>query len=270
MKGWLVYDRLGAKRNEWFIDRLISLFRERGTLLELKTDDEITENGELPAFAIVRAIRPALNAALEERGVRVFNNAQTSRTANDKWETYLACKEWGIPVLPTERAADKTALGYPCIVKTTDGHGGAEVFRAENEGEYRAISECLRLGNRPAIAQAQNAVLGRDMRVYALGGEIVAGVLRSSDADFRSNFSLGGRVEPRAADGEQKRIVEKLYEKLRFDFVGIDFLPNGRGGWILNEIEDAAGARMLYRCTDIDIAALFADYVCKQMRGREI
>lgn len=53
MKGWLIYDNEGKERNGWFIQRLLTLAKEKGLDLELKTDIE----GDAPDFAIVRTIR---------------------------------------------------------------------------------------------------------------------------------------------------------------------------------------------------------------------
>ena len=76
---------------------------------------------------------------------------------------------------------------------------------------------------------------------------------------------MGGRVQLAKADELQKEIVKKLYKNLAFDFIGVDFLPDGNGGWVLNEMEDSAGARMLYATSDIDIAKLYIEYVKKQV-----
>ena len=233
MHGWLIYDKASAEKNAWFIRRLIELAKENGLSLTLKKDEDFSR---LPDFALVRVIRPDINAKLEMAGVRVFNNAKTARIACDKWQTYLACKDLGIPVLPTAKTYTQE-IGLPCIVKTVDGHGGAEVFLAQTGAE-----------------------------VARLQGEYEnTGVLRTSEKDFRSNFSLGGQVRLAQADELQKQIVKKLYKNLAFDFVGVDFLPDGNGGWVLNEIEDSAGARMLYATSNIDIAKLYIEYIKKQV-----
>lgn len=247
MNGWLIYDAAGAKRNEWFIRRLIDEAEQAGLSLLLK-DAAFSE--KLPDFAVVRTIAPQLSARLEGAGVRVFNNAETSRIANDKYETYRLCKKLGLPVLPT---TNEGVPPYPHVIKSVDGHGGAEVFRVENAAQRAAAIEALQ--GKAYISQTLCNITGRDMRAYAVGGECVAAVLRVSDRDFRSNFSLGGSVTLCQADEAQREMVRTLYRRLRFDFVGVDFLPDGKGGWYLNEIEDCAGARMLYKTSDIDIAA---------------
>jgi RimK family alpha-L-glutamate ligase len=261
MRGWLIYDKEGAARNAWFIQRLQEEGAANGLQITLRVcEKDETFAGELPDFAIVRTVYPRLNERLEKKGVRVFNNAKTSALANDKWQTYVDCKRWGIPVLPTALAAQQ----FPVVMKSVDGHGGTEVFWANDKKEYQTIEQNFTRQGKRFIAQTPCDILGKDMRVYAIGGEIIAAVLRTSQTQFKSNFSLGGTVELAQADETQRRIVERLYEKLRFDFVGIDFLPSGKG-WVLNEIEDAAGARMLYACSDIDVVKLFIQHVVKSL-----
>lgn len=257
MNGWLIYDAQGAEKNEWFIRRLTDEGKERGLRLTLKICDgtESFARERLPDFAIVRSIMPQINATLERRGVRVFNNAKTAEFACDKWKTYLLCQKLGVPVLPTV-TAEEGGLSYPLVYKSRNGHGGTEVFWAESEREVTKREGYL--------LQRPCEILGKDMRVYALGGRIVTAVLRESQTDFRSNFSLGGKATLTGVDEAQRKCVQKLYRELRFDFVGIDFLPTGEG-WVLNEIEDAAGTRMVYDCSDIDMASLFMDYVKRQV-----
>ena len=57
-----------------------------------------------------------------------------------------------------------------------------------------------------------------------------------------------------------RKIVKKLRKKLKFDYVGVDFLPT-KSGWVLNEIEDSAGSRMLYSLSDFDVAERYIDYI---------
>ena len=267
MNGWLIYDRAGAEKNAWFINRLMERAKTCGLDLQLKFSHELDWN-EIPPFAIVRTIDPALNGALETRGVRVFNNSRTAMIANDKWETYQLAKTLGIPVMPTALVEEGLgAVPYPCVLKSRDGHGGAEVFLVNDREEAQRRLRELQALEKSCILQKKCAHTGRDVRVYVIGGEIVAAVLRSSDRDFRSNFSLGGKVEVFMPTLEQRKIVKTLHEYLRTDYVGVDFIED-ESGWALNEIEDSAGARMLYSCTDIDIIETFVSYIAYEMGVR--
>ena len=262
MQGWLCYNSLSAEKNAWFISRLIEESKKRGLCLSLKIIDDLPFDFDtLPDFAIVRFICPSLNEYLESRGVRVFNNAKTAKIACDKWLTYQFLIEHGMPVLETELLLERT-LSYPFITKTRDGHGGQEVFWVENE---RALKRVTNTKNPDSfIVQRPSDITGKDIRIYSVNGEITACVLRTAKNGFKSNFSLGGSVELVQADTQQKKLVKKIYDLLHFDFVGIDFLPT-KNGWVINEIEDSAGARMLYSLSDIDIACTMMEHVKKSL-----
>lgn len=263
MRGWLIYDEEGAKRNAWFISRLTELAARFQISLTLKRCPFDISAEKLPDFALVRTIFPALNRQLEEKGVRCINNAKTAYIANDKWETYRFCKENAIPVLPTWQGVPQE---FPCVVKTVDGHGGKEVLWIHSPAEYQTIAAAWTAQGRRFITQKPCAVLGKDMRAYVVGGEIVAAVLRSSQTDFRSNFSLGGSVERVQPTDAQREMVRRIYIQLQADYIGVDFLPDGEK-WVVNEIEDSAGARMLYQCTDIDIADVFISYLVGSLKA---
>lgn len=262
MNGWLCYNETGAEKNAWFIDRLIREAEKRGISLSLKIIKGFPFTFDcLPDFAIVRFICPLLNDYFQSHGVRVFNNALTARVACDKWLTYQFLSDNGMPVLETELCFHQT-MSFPLVAKSRDGHGGNEVFWVENEPALEKVKNTL--GCTDFIVQKPSDILGKDMRVYAVGGEIIACVLRTAKTDFRSNFSLGGSVTLVQADEKQKKLVKQLYELLHFDFVGIDFLPT-KNGWVINEIEDSAGARMLYSLSDMDIACTMIEHVQKTL-----
>lgn len=262
MKGWIIYDRCDAEKNGWFIEQISQNGRKYGidfrlVLTEDFDENEMSDNLRLPEIAIVRSRHHEMSSLLEKKGVRCFNNSETCRIANDKWLTYLLCSENGLPVMKT--ALNEAVSEYPYVIKSLDGHGGSEVFWADGkEAEEKARG----LIRGDVITQVPCSNPGKDMRVYVLGGEIAAAVLRTSDCDFRSNFSLGGNVVSAVPTEEQRNMVRRLHELLKFDYVGVDFIYDN-GSWVINEIEDAVGARMLYSVSDIDICGEFAAYVAR-------
>lgn len=262
-RGYLVYDAEGAERNGWFIDRLLSLSPEFGLRLTL----EILPIGQLPDadFAIVRAVSPETNRRLEQNGVRVFNPFNVAEIANDKWKTYLFCNRYGIPAMPTELCAKPdlpSGLSYPIVVKSPDGHGGTEVFWTENEEALRGAVGKMR--GSAYLAQRTCSDPGKDLRIYVMGGKIYESVLRVSERSFKSNYSLGGQAELFSPPEEVEQTVAKISRLLSPDFVGMDFIRH-RGNWVLNEIEDAVGCRMLYALTDLDPARDYLRYIAGQI-----
>jgi glutathione synthase/RimK-type ligase-like ATP-grasp enzyme len=100
-----------------------------------------------------------------------------------------------------------------------------------------------------------------------LGGEILSAAKRTSTSDFRSNFSLGGKAEIVSVPDEVKDVLRTVNTHLGCDFVGVDFIRHD-GRWILNEIEDMVGTRMLYSLTDIDAAKEYVEYIIKKVNTK--
>lgn len=270
MKGLLFYDSEGAERNQWFINRLIESAKNASHELKLvihpdETDDALNDQFD---FAIVRTICPHLNVKIAHKNIYSFNNYLTSYIANDKWKTYMLAKKLGIRAMDTYAVSSAeeamSVMRFPFILKSVDGHGGKEVFCVNNAVECKQAMSLL--ANKSVIAQRMCTEPGIDMRVYVMGDNILAAVKRTSADDFRSNFSLGGNAEISTPTSEMIEIIGKLRDALSFDFVGVDFIRHN-GEWILNEIEDVVGTRMLYSLTDIDAADEYMKYIIQKQKN---
>ncbi len=264
MIGYLIYDVEGKERNEWFINELILNAKIKGVTLKLVLDSEY-KNLPLPNFAIVRCINPLINKYYEKCGITVFNSSLVSKTANDKYETYLLSKKLDIPVMETCLLKDFSVENFgkmPYVVKKRAGHGGKQVYLIKSIKDF----ENLNIINKDEyIVQKVADTLGVDTRVYLLGGKEILAVKRSSESDFRSNFSLGGRAEVVKSSDSQSKIIGKLLKNLQPSFIGIDFIFDN-GEWVLNEIEDPVGSRMIYETSKINVAKEYINYVIGELK----
>jgi ribosomal protein S6--L-glutamate ligase/gamma-F420-2:alpha-L-glutamate ligase len=154
----------------------------------------------------------------------------------------------GIEIMPTRYT------GAPAVKKAVGGHGGSEVYMLEKAEPFEE----------GYVYQKPCDTPGRDLRVWLIGGEIIASVLRVSDTDFRSNYCLGGSAEIYELSEEEKALVQRIASLVQYDYIGIDFIFNG-GHIVFNEIEDTVGARMLYDKTGIDILEIYCDYIKKNI-----
>lgn len=264
---WLIYDDEGAKRNADYIALHKEIGISQGISFVLKRAEDLLQNipNEHPDFAIVRAICPTLSKRLEEDGILIFNPAFVSEICNDKGKTieYVAEKT-EVLVIPTKRftrgeLTEELLAAYPhSVVKAVDGHGGTQVFRSEE-----AITEIRRgLGNSDFVIQPFIKGGGRDVRVYVIGKEIIEAVERISPDGFKSNYSQGGTVRMYSLTEREKNFVRQICEVFSFGMVGIDFIIDETGAFILNEIEDVVGARMLYACCpEIDLLGKYFSYI---------
>lgn len=254
---WLIYDEAGAAANQTYIRMHHDIGRQYGIQFELllpwQAEQRIKKNDRTgyPDFAIVRTIRPDLSESMEQVQIPVFNPALVSRICNDKGRTISYVQEnSSVPVIPTERhvreeLSEAFLQYYPShVIKAVDGHGGTQVFRTSEPYE-----KILRgIGRSDFVIQPFVAGRGEDVRVYVIGREMIAAIKRTAKDGFRSNFSLGGSVCTYAPDKKEIRQVREICELFDFGMAGIDFLIDEKGHFMLNEIEDVAGARMLYQC----------------------
>ena len=255
-KAWLIYDQKGAERNAEFI----RMHQETGASLQIDVSLIVTEQNsdlslrfqkEQPDFALMRTIQPELTKQLERLGIPVFNNSFVSEICNDKGKTltYVGTHS-DVSVIPTQRFTNaqlsrELFFRFPNhVVKTVDGHGGSQVFRTNESWErIRKGIGCSDFVIQPFIEGP-----GRDIRLYVIGRKIVGAVERQAVVDFRANFSLGGRVRAFPWGEREENLVRAISGLFSFGLVGIDFIMDGQGNWLLNEIEDVVGARMLYQC----------------------
>ncbi len=250
---WILYDPADLERNRFFAKELTDAGRSLGIKTEIVTTDSIEG---VPDVVVSRVRDPDVSKRLEFSGAQVFNSSEICRICNDKLATYRLINELGIPHLLCSLPGEPFPPGPPWVVKSRSGHGGSEVFMAKDFKEVEKL--CGRI--RDPIIQQVAPILGRDMRAYVLDGEVLACVMRSSDSDFRANFSCGGRAEPCGIPDICSGIIDKITERLHPTFIGIDFVF-GREEIYLNEIEDVVGTRMLYSLTDLDPARTLMETV---------
>lgn len=261
INGLIIYNSLDQDKNKWFIEECIKECNDDKFSLFYKEESEVLsyiENHKVD-FVIYRARNYKLVEALEQKGIKCFNNSFTNKIANDKYATYQLCKEQGISCLETS-LDDYKGLSYPFIMKSLDGHGGQEVYLINKENE---VLDILKKSQKHFIYQRYLPHV-KDLRVYVLNNQVVAAVIRKNINDFRSNFSLGGVVKTYEPSSEMVDIATKISKLLNATYIGVDFLIDGSSLY-LNEIEDPVGARMLYKTSSIDIVNLFIKEIKKQL-----
>ncbi len=263
--GWLLYDPIDVNRNRWFIGELMREANRYHIRLKLHTvtrESLPQQTVSPPDFVINRSRHAAWSDFWEANGVRCFNSAAVTRITNDKWLTYQSLGAT-IPMADTWLVEPDTPSKFPTlplVAKPADGHGGTGVVWL---ADAAALQHTMQHMPKPFLLQAP-MVPGWDMRVYVLGGEIYHAILRTSDTDFRSNFSLGGHSCAVQPDAEIAALVQAVLTVLPLDFAGVDILRSPDGGYVLGEIEDAAGCRMLYEQTDANPAADFLRHIAAE------
>lgn len=285
MNAWLIYSDFESKRNQKYIDFYMEEGKKLGITIKLLIAEKINfgvkdsiwflfyEGQQLskPDFAICRMIYPLLTVQLENMGIKVFNNSFVQAICNDKAKTYQFVAKVKIPMVDTlfckkEFLTEKLKeITYPSIIKSVDGHGGTEVFLLKDSKDINdVVSLCT---DKDIVIQPFVGKTHQDLRVYVIGNEIIAAILRTAKEGFKSNFCLGGDVKVYELSPDERKIVYKIIQLFQenstfgFGLVGIDFIIGNRGELIFNEVEDVVGSRMLYQCTDINIVSLYLEFI---------
>ncbi|MDE5756728.1 MAG: ATP-grasp domain-containing protein, partial [Clostridia bacterium] len=144
---------------------------------------------------------------LEKCGLRLFNSHDAIQACDDKMTTGILLANNGVPMPKTlagllcydlDEPVKKSSLdiveselGYPLIVKTCYGSLGKGIFKVDGRSQLEKIAEQVK-GVPHLYQQYIASSHGKDIRVIVIGGKAVAGMLRKSQGDFRSNIELGG------------------------------------------------------------------------------
>jgi len=94
---------------------------------------------------------------------------------------------------------------------------------------------------RPLVQEYIQESHGKDVRALVVGGKVVAAMRRRAHgSEFRSNFHLGGSVEPVEMSPRFEEIAVTAANKLGLDLAGVDMLEAGNGPLVL-EVNSSPG-----------------------------
>lgn len=275
MNWWLIYNRNEIEPNRRYIHFYMEACQKRNIELILLNKEQLSVSvgdktvfcydgieADMPDAVINRTRDYALAKALELAGCRLYNSTEVTLLGNNKLLAIQHVAALGIRTMKTCYGSSD-GLSYPYVAKSLDGHGGTEVYLIQNEEDALRHADDFKSGR--YIYQEFCSEPGKDLRVYIVGKNIVAGMLRVSDTDFRSNYCLGGKAERYELNEKEKSVVYRIVNSLNIGHYGIDFIFD-KGEMVFNEIEDVVGSRMLYANTDIDVADMYVENVFNETR----
>ena len=265
--GLLIYNKADINKNKWFIKELISSFRYFDIALTLIEETSLKDSDiDKSDFAIYRGRNSNISKKIESKGKIVINNSYTNKLSNDKFLFYEFLLKQGYPCMETFSRIEDFSFS-PFIAKPKDGHGGNGVFLFDEKNEFLLNVKEEKQPN--YIFQKPSSTLGKDLRIYILNNKIYGSVLRESNGcDFRSNYSLGGNVLFFNPPEIVESIALSIAKKLDSFFVGIDFIIN-ENKFVVNEMEDPVGCRMLYKISNKNVTKDLATEIVTSFKLNE-
>lgn len=165
--------------------------------------------------------------------------------------------------------------GTPVIIKLARGTHGNGVVLAETKKAAKSVLQAFYVmdedGTNILLQEFIKESAGEDIRVFIVGGKVVASMKRQSlDDDFRSNLHQGGEGTPIKLTEEERRTAQKAARAMGLSICGVDMMRSEKGPLVL-EVNASPGFGV-EKVTKRNIAGHILDYVeqnSKRKRRRD-
>jgi RimK family alpha-L-glutamate ligase len=215
---------------------------------------------------------------LADRGIPVMNSARAIERSVDKFYTTALLHEAGLPVPETEvcerggdaMAAIRRMLAHgDVIVKPLFGSMGHGMVRvADPDVACRVVRSLEQIRS---VFYLQRAVDhgGRDVRVFVVGGRVIAAIERAAPAgEWRTNVARGGSAKTIALPAAWEDLALRAAAVVGAEYAGVDLLPSREGQVFVLEVNGIPGWQGLQQATGIDVAGALIDHLVARVRSR--
>jgi ribosomal protein S6--L-glutamate ligase len=195
-------------------------------------------------------------------GVVILNSPRALEICIDKYLCSARLEAAGLRVPLTcvcqnaeDALAALEALGGDVVVKPLFGSEGRGMVRVSDPELAWRTFRTLERTQTVLYLQQFVAHPGWDLRVFVIGGRVVAGMRRHARTGWRTNVAQGGRAEAVRVTPEQERLALRAAEAVGVTVAGVDLLPGPDGDWYVLEVNAVPGWRALGPATGVDVAA---------------
>ncbi len=186
--------------------------------------------------------------------------------------------EKGIPVVPTRLFFTKDQVkdglekmegdfGWPIIVKHEKGYQGKSVRKFEDREELTRFVERIKEKNLGLFMWQKCLPTRWDLRVIVMGGRAIGAMKRmATGGEFRSNYSLGGKVQQWELTEGEKAIAERVAQVCGLDYCGVDIMKNEQGDNFVLEVNRQCQFKGFEEATGINVAKMVAEMLINGRR----
>ncbi|MGI0129216.1 MAG: lysine biosynthesis protein LysX [Thermoplasmata archaeon] len=202
-------------------------------------------------------------------GIPTVNGPDVVELAGDKVLSSLRLAERHVPTPKTVVALSPEAalkaldrIGYPAVLKPAVGSWGRLMAKVSSAEEAEQILE-----HKSALPSPVHSVFyiqefiakpDRDLRVFVVGADAVAGMYRHS-TDWRTNAARGATTEALPITPELRETALKAAEAVGGGVLAVDLMESPRG-LLVHEVNPTPEFKALTAATGADIAGAIVDY----------
>lgn len=200
---------------------------------------------------------------LEGFGVRCINPGRATEICADKLATTIALSRAGLPTpdvrigLTAEsglRAVER--IGYPCVLKPTVGSWGRLMARVNDRDAAEAVLEHREtlgsVAQRVMYAQEYIEKPDRDIRIFVVGEEAIAAIVRTSE-HWVTNTARGASAVGIPLNEEFRELAARSARAVGADLCAVDLLECPERGLLVNEINHSMEFRNSVETTGVNI-----------------
>ena len=203
--------------------------------------------------------RYAILKQVETLGIAMVNEVDPLFLARNKYLALLIACKAGIPV-PDTILTESIATGYrtvkewsDIVIKPIAGSRGVGSMRFNDPDMAFFAMKNLRIFSQPLMIQKYVHKPNRDVRVFVIGGHVVASMYRyAAPNSWKTNVAQGGKGVACNPGDQVKEIAIKVTEVFKLDYAGVDIVESEAGPLLL-EVNASADFEELMRVTGVDI-----------------
>ena len=163
----------------------------------------------------------------------------------------------------------------PVVIKLARGTHGNGVVLAETKKAAKSVMQAFYVmdddGTNILLQEFIKESAGEDIRVFIVGGKVVASMKRKGlDDDFRSNIHQGGEGTIVKLNEEEKKTAQKAAKAMVLPICGVDIMRSDHGPLVL-EVNSSPGFA-IEKVTGRNVASKIVEYVeqnAKKTRRRD-
>ena len=205
-----------------------------------------------------------------EWGIPTVNTYAVAEVCGNKLLTSTALVRDGVPTpqtavafTPESALAAIERLGYPVILKPPIGSWGRLLAKVNDRDAAEALLEHKEiLGSfHHSTYYIQQCVEkpGRDIRAFVVGDETICAIYRYSQ-HWITNTARGGRADNCPVTPELHAVCQAAARAVGGGVLAIDLIEDGRGGYLVIEVNYTMEFRNSIAPTGVDIPARIVDF----------
>jgi ribosomal protein S6--L-glutamate ligase len=214
----------------------------------------------------------AIVRQLEMQGVYTVSSSIAINRSRDKLRSLQLLARSGVGIPKTIVSRNSTDIddlidkvgGTPVIIKLARGTHGNGVVLAESKKAAQSVLQAFYLTNEDGtnvlLQEFVKESAGTDIRVFVVGGRVVASMKRQSlDDDFRSNLHKGGEGTVVKLTEQESKMAVKAAKAMGLNVAGVDLMRSARGPLVL-EVNSSPGFG-IEKVTGRNVAGPIIEYI---------